>query len=64
MDKLIKCKDCRFVREKHYENEGEKPYIKTVCRNKFGLNNTYTVRADDFCSRAEPKETADNVSTI
>lgn len=64
MDKLIKCKNCRFVREKHYENNGEKPYKKTVCGNKFGLNNTYTVRDDDFCSRAELKETADDASTI
>lgn len=64
MNKLIKCKDCRFVREKHYEKDGEKPYIKSVCTNKFGLNNTYQVHADDFCSRAELKETVDDASTV
>ena len=64
MDKIIKCKDCRFFREKHYEKDGEEPYIKTVCKNKFGMNNTYQVHADDFCSRAELKEAADNASAI
>lgn len=55
-EKIIKCKNCKFFIEKHYENHGEEPYIKAVCTNKFGLNNTYTVRVYDFCSRAEPKE--------
>lgn len=64
MSKLIRCKDCRFVRKKHYEKDGEEPYIKSVCTNKFGLNNTYQVHPDDFCSRAELKETTDNASTV
>lgn len=64
MNKLIKCKDCRFVREKHYERDREEPYIKSVCTNKFGLNNTYQVHADDFCSKAKLKEAADNASAI
>jgi hypothetical protein len=56
MEELTKCKNCNFFCEKHYERDGEEPYIKAVCKNKFGMNNTYQVRADDFCSRAEPKE--------
>ena len=64
MNKLIKCKDCRFVHEKHYERDGEEPYIKSVCTNKFGLNNIYQVHSDDFCSRAELREVSDDASTV
>ena len=32
LDEVVRCKDCRFYEEKHYEEEGEKPYIKKVCK--------------------------------
>lgn len=50
MENIIKCKDCFFYEEAHYEEEGEKPYIKYVCR-LFQRQ----MQEDDFCSLAELK---------
>lgn len=32
LEKVIKCKDCKWLEEKHYEEDNEKPYIKLVCK--------------------------------
>ena len=55
-DEIIKCRDCEYYHEAHYEEPGEAPYIKHQCKNKYGLNK-YTVRPDeDFCSRAKRRK--------
>ena len=52
-----KCKYCKHIKEQHYEREGEKPYIKYVCGNRFGISNYSQVNPElDFCSRFEEKE--------
>lgn len=47
---VVRCKDCRFLEEKHYEDEGEKPYIKLVCKL---LKKQF--QPNDFCSYAEKR---------
>ena len=42
---VVRCKDCKCLEELHYEEDGEKPYIKRVCKlfkRQMQLN--------DFCS--------------
>ena len=53
--KVIECVNCKFKVEHHYEDEGEEPYIKLTCGNKYGLTENYIVHDDDYCSRAEVK---------
>ena len=48
---VVRCKDCAFYEEAHYEDNGEPPYIKTCCSL---LNRT--IQPNDFCSYAERKE--------
>lgn len=53
---IIRCRQCKYYHEAHYEAPGDSPYIKHQCKNKYGLNK-YTVRPDeDYCSRAEKQE--------
>ena len=52
-----KCKFCKHLAENHYEKEGEKPYIKYVCRNRFGISDYSQIEPEiDYCSRFEEKE--------
>lgn len=51
-----RCGTCKHCYEGHYENKGEKPYIKRKCTNKYGLNNGYSIYENDFCSRWEATE--------
>ena len=53
---VVRCKDCKYYEEHHYELEGEPPYIKGKCGNKFGLNRQYMVHPEEFCSRGERRE--------
>lgn len=55
-DFLLRCEDCKYFDERHYEKEGEAPYIKGKCKYKAGLSNDYRVNPRDYCSRGEPKE--------
>ncbi len=54
MEKVVRCKDCRFYEEKHYEDEGEKPYIKRVCKI---LNKQF--QPTFFCCLGEEKRDSD-----
>ena len=42
---VVRCKDCKHRKEHHYEESGEKPYIKYEC--KF---TGYSMSDDGFCS--------------
>lgn len=42
---VVHCKDCKHRKERHYEESGEKPYIKYEC--KF---TKYSMSDDGFCS--------------
>ncbi|MBP5432176.1 hypothetical protein [Ruminococcus sp.] len=42
---VVRCKDCKHRKEHHYEEDGEKPYIKYEC--KF---TKYSMSDDGFCS--------------
>lgn len=53
---VVYCRDCKYYEEHHYEREGEPPYIKGKCGNKFGLNRQYMVHLEEFCSRGERRE--------
>lgn len=46
-DELIRCKDCKYLEEHHYEEVGETPYIKYDCKYR-----NYQVQLDGFCSSA------------
>ena len=51
---FVRCKDCKHRKEYHYEEEGEKPYIKYGC--KF---TDYLMSDEGFCSfgkRAKAKK--------
>lgn len=47
------CGNCKWCHEGHYEEEGEQPYIKRKCTNKYGLTPNYSVYEHDYCSRWE-----------
>ena len=49
--KGIKCKHCKMLEEKHYEEDGEKPYVKMVCK-LFKRQ----MHLEDFCSYGMPKD--------
>lgn len=42
---VVHCKDCKYRKERHYEENGEKVYIKYEC--KF---TKYSMSDDGFCS--------------
>lgn len=42
---VVHCKDCKHRKERHYEESGEKPYIKYEC--KF---TKYSMSDEGFCS--------------
>ena len=48
---VVRCKDCRYCEEAHYEEEGENPYIKLKCKWS-----NYSHQPNDFCSYGERKE--------
>ena len=50
---IIRCKDCKYIEEHHYEEDGEPPCIKYTCTYKAGLTKEYQVHEWDYCSRAE-----------
>ena len=50
MEKVVKCKDCKWLLEQHYEEDGEKPYVKFVCKLT-----KRQCRLNDFCSYGEEK---------
>ena len=50
---IVRCGECKHKRDLHYEEPGEEPYIKSICKNKYGLTEKYQVHDWDFCSRAE-----------
>ena len=55
---VVRCKDCKHRKERHYEENGEKPYIKYEC--KF---TKYSMSDDGFCSfgtRMDLKDGATN----
>lgn len=45
---VVRCKDCRYCEERHYEEEGEKPYIKLSCKWS-----NYSHQPNDYCSLGE-----------
>ncbi len=52
---VVRCRDCRFYYDKHYEDEGEPPYIKRCCKYS-----NHTRQPDDFCSLGERKSGEQN----
>lgn len=52
---VVRCKDCTYFDEAHYEDNGEPPYIKTCC----SLINR-TVQPNDYCSYGKRKELNDD----
>lgn len=56
---IVRCKDCKYCREAHYEEDGEPPIIKLKCENKYGLCR-YQAEPDGFCSQGERKDGDEN----
>ena len=52
---LVRCKDCKYLIEHHYEEDGEKPYVKYTCR----WSGNYQRHLSDYCSYGERRENAD-----
>lgn len=50
---FVRCKDCKHRKAYHYEEEGEKPYIKYGC--KF---TKYSMSDEGFCSFGKRAERA------
>lgn len=50
LKEIVRCKDCRFLEEKHYEEDGEKTYIKLVCKL---LKKQF--QPSDYCSYGEKR---------
>ena len=48
---VVRCKDCRYCVQAHYEEEGEKPYIKLKCKWS-----NYSHQPNDYCSCAKRRE--------
>lgn len=48
---VVRCKDCKHRKERHYEESGEKPYIKYEC--KF---TKYSMSDEGFCSFGAKRE--------
>ena len=47
---VVRCKDCMYCKEFHYEEPGEEPYIKLMCKWS-----CYSHQPNDFCSYGERK---------
>lgn len=47
---VVRCKDCKYCEECHYEEEGEEPYIKLKCKWS-----NYSRQSNDYCSYGERK---------
>lgn len=47
---VVRCKDCLYCEECHYEEDGEKPYIKLKCKWS-----NYSHHPNDYCSLGEKK---------
>lgn len=47
-DEITHCKDCKYLEEHHYENPGEKPYIKYGCKY-----HNYQVQLNGYCHSAK-----------
>ena len=50
---IIRCGECKYKKDHHYEDFGEEPHIKSTCENKYGFVKGYQVHDWEFCSRAE-----------
>lgn len=48
---VVRCKDCLYCEECHYEEEGESPYIKLKCKWS-----NYSRQSNDYCSLGEKKD--------
>ena len=48
---VVRCNDCMYCKEFHYEAPGEKPYIKLMCKWS-----CYSHQPNDFCSYGERTE--------
>ena len=48
--KVVMCKDCAYCEERHYEVEGERPYVKLTCKW-----NSYSHHPNDYCGCAKMK---------
>lgn len=48
---VVRCKDCTYCEEHHYEYEGEEPYIKLICKWS-----NYSHQPNDYCSYGERRE--------
>ena len=48
---VVRCKDCSYCEERHYEEDGEKPYIKLACKWS-----NYSHLPNDFCSYGERRK--------
>lgn len=51
-DQVIRCKDCKYHHEAHYEEDGEDPIIKHKCK----LLKGYQFSENHYCGFAERKE--------
>lgn len=52
---VVRCKDCKHRKEHHYEESGEKPYIKYECKfTKYSMND------EGFCSFGVKKDGEQN----
>lgn len=49
---LVRCKDCEYHHEAHYEEDGEKPIIKHKCK----LLKGYQFSENHYCGFARRKE--------
>lgn len=49
---VVRCKDCKYSEEHHYEHEGEKPYIKLSCK----FDKYYSKSPNGFCYYGERSE--------
>lgn len=48
---VVRCGECKYCEEAHYEEEGEKPYIKLKCKWS-----NYSHAPNDYCSCGERRE--------
>lgn len=49
---VVRCKDCKYHHEAHYEEDGEDPIIKHKCKILSG----YQFSENHYCGFAERKE--------
>ncbi|WP_304508939.1 hypothetical protein [Anaerotignum sp.] len=51
-EKPVTCGECINLIERHYEDKGEKPYIKYGCKYR----GSYQVHTNEFCSYGERRD--------